>query len=244
MYGEVAYMDKDSIEFTSNIGFLVNVGINEDVDGALRLKIFTKEGQMTTFFADHKLKIDGERVSPENAESVFKSVNNGYVSQVITYELRADGYISEIDTVAEGGGVNGGLTLKEDFLSRNYNPNGIFLYTMVLKKNRVVFKVPSIAEAAEAADNKFKIEKSLKEKTSYYCAGYSLTNDDFYTDVVVIASGEASSEFGDFDQLFMVDKVLQAYDKASGETRTKVILGGSVSQRGGADMGLLEFFCK
>lgn len=241
MFGEIAYYDEQSTVVSSQIGFLVKAIAEDDFDEKLLLKVFSSDGKMITLDSADKFTIDGTYAKPTDSIDILKNANNGYISQVIAYELNSDGKVKDIDTAAEGGGANGGLTLTNDFANRNYNPYGYFIYTMMLNKKCVVFQIPSIDEVENANDNKFRVSPELKGNTSYYCAGYSRTGDGYYTDVVLISSQSSAPVFSDFDQLFIVDELSEYYDEESEETKTQLTLGGSVSQSGGADMGILRF---
>lgn len=242
IFGELAYFD-ESAESDLNYGILVNAGVRDEAfSKTLGLKIFTAEGKMLNTEVSDKISIDGERKPADEAYSALLAAGNNVISQMITYKITEGGVISAIDTLAENKN-GGGIVMSAALGERAYhNVTNMMLPDVILKKGGPIFRVPELKNAANAADKRFSVKNELINAEWYAnCSAYRSDKDIFYSDAVMIETNDAEATvFEEMDQPFMVVEMLDVLDEDD-EVRKQIVLGGSVSERGGADMGIMSF---
>lgn len=241
IFGELAYFD-ESAENDLNYGVLVNAGVRDEAfSKTLGLKIFTAEGKMLNTEVSDKISIDGERKPADEAYSALLAAGNNVISQMITYKITEGGVISAIDTLAENKN-GGGIVKSGQVSSRAYHTlSNMMLPDVILKKGAPIFRVPELKTAANASDKKFSVRSELVNQEYYTCSAYRSGEDTFYSDALLIETNAAESTvFNSQDQCYMVVELIDVLGEDD-EIRKQIVLGGCISERGGADMGLMPF---
>ena len=98
--GKIAAYNAQS-RLSTNYAYLINAGITSGLEQDLQIKLFTANGDVKTFTAADKIKIDGEmKTTHQSALDAIKT--EGTVKkQMITYETNAEGKITAIERATD-----------------------------------------------------------------------------------------------------------------------------------------------
>ena len=98
--GKIAAYNAQS-RLSENYAYLINAGITSGLEQELQIKIFTANGEVKTFTAADKIKIDGVQKTTEDDALEALKTDGTVKKQMITYETNSDGKISAIEKATD-----------------------------------------------------------------------------------------------------------------------------------------------
>lgn len=98
--GKIAAYDAQS-RLGTNYAYLINAGISSGLDESLQIKLFTTDGEVKTFTAAEKMKVDGTLgLTIEQAFEALKT-DGAVKKQMVTFETNSKGEISGIERATD-----------------------------------------------------------------------------------------------------------------------------------------------
>ena len=106
--GKIAAVNAKSAK-SSNYAYLIKASVSSGMDSALKVKLFTKEGEIKILDASDKIRVNSSSgLNPQEALSKI-----GDEEKLITFETNSKGLVTKINTFTESESVN------EDAFVRN-----------------------------------------------------------------------------------------------------------------------------
>jgi len=101
--GKISYASGDAVA-TKNYAFLINAKVKSSYEKVLLIKLLTKDGEVKTYEAASKIKVDG--IEFTDAEKAYEKIlerpagsrNKPSVGRAVIAELNSDGKVKSIDT--------------------------------------------------------------------------------------------------------------------------------------------------
>jgi len=220
--GKIAAFSEDKTH-SNDYAYLNNMAVTTGLNGALKLEIFTKNGETKSLEAASKIKINNKTYStPSAALSAL-----GEKGQLITYTVNSEGKVNTVNTSVESSAVN------EDKFTLNFSENNVKYSSknskllankmkVTVDSSTVVFDIPANAKNTEdysIADKSFFTDGDM-----YDIIVYDVSEELVAGAVIVTSSENKASEESN---IVVVDRLATVKDE-SGDTVTKLygFMGG------------------
>lgn len=185
--GKIAAFDEQG-KIERNYAYLSNIGVKSGLNQSLEIELFTFEGKVETLKAASKIKVDGKTYS--TASAALDAI--GGKGQLITFELNANGEISEIDKSFSSEEIDEDefvLNFSEEDVEYSAKTSKLLADTMNIRvgADTLVFDIPVDAKDAE--------DYSIADKSFFSDGGkYDITvydvSEDLTAGVIVVTSSE------------------------------------------------------
>ena len=203
---------KVSVTSSKNAGFLIKASANDDIEGAVYIKILNADGKCENIKVAEKLELNNAVYG--NAENIIKALKFGgsdIKEQLIIYELNADGELKKIETA-----YNADKNYKEELNSKksedclrmihacSFDPSSEALeyrsvqrtfglqQVFAARTNTKVFIIPK-GGSSNTDDYKLTNLSFFKSESKYKIDAYSYSKGDYIADVIIYYEEKAGS---------------------------------------------------
>ena len=203
---------KVSVISSKNAGFLIKASANDDIEGAVYIKILNADGKCENIKVAEKLELNNAVYG--NAENIIKALKFGgsdIKEQLIIYELNADGELKKIETA-----YNADKNYKEELNSKksedclrmihacSFDPSSEALeyrsvqrtfglqQVFAARTNTKVFIIPK-GGSSNTDDYKLTNLSFFKSESKYKIDAYSYSKGDYIADVIIYYEEKAGS---------------------------------------------------
>lgn len=229
--GKIAYMDISSLD-EYNLAYATQIAAKDEVfSQTVMIRLYLPDTvELKNICLAEKVRIDGKKYKSENASGImaaFPGVKTTGTSiklphQIIRYTVNSDGLINNIDTCNVGDEedynsliriYDGTREMKWQASNRRFGMNCIWDSA----KTKVIY-VPQTNEDGEVKLGTETLEETIDmykgtmpiwSDNQYYVEGYTLGNNNYYADVIVIRIPTQR----DAKNGFMFKKVIDAVDE-------------------------------
>ncbi len=203
---------KVSVISSKNAGFLIKASANDDIEGAVYVKILNADGKCENIKVAEKLELNNAVYG--NAENIIKALKFGgsdIKEQLIIYELNADGELKKIETA-----YNADKNYKEELNNKksedclrmihacSFDPSSEALeyrsvqrtfglqQVFAARTNTKVFIIPK-GGSSNTDDYKLTNLSFFKSESKYKIDAYSYSKGDYIADVIIYYEEKAGS---------------------------------------------------
>lgn len=203
---------KVSVISSKNAGFLIKASANDDIEGAVYIKILNADGKCENIKVAEKLELNNAVYG--NAENIIKALKFGgsdIKEQLIIYELNADGELKKIETA-----YNADKNYKEELNNKksedclrmihacSFDPSSEALeyrsvqrtfglqQVFAARTNTKVFIIPK-GGSSNTDDYKLTNLSFFKSESKYKIDAYSYSKGDYIADVIIYYEEKAGS---------------------------------------------------
>ncbi len=203
---------KVSVISSKNAGFLIKASANDDIEGAVYIKILNADGKCENIKVAEKLELNNAVYG--NAENIIKALKFGgsdIKEQLIIYELNADGELKKIETA-----YNADKNYKEELNNKksedclrmihacSFDPSSEALeyrsvqrtfglqQVFAARTNTKVFIIPK-GGSSNTDDYKLTNLNFFKSESKYKIDAYSYSKGDYIADVIIYYEEKAGS---------------------------------------------------
>jgi len=213
--GKIAAVNTKSLK-SSNYAYLIKASVSNGMDSGLKLKVFTKEGEIKIIDATDKIKVNSSSgLTPQEALSKI-----GDDGKLITFETNSKGFVSKINTFTDSDVVN------ETIFTRNvseenvvYRANSSKLITsemnITVDDKTLIFDLPEGGKESEYSMR----DKSIFSDGGLYNVEIFDVSEDYRAGVIIVTNSQAKPD--EASAVAVVDSITSTTGK-DGETVHKL----------------------
>lgn len=198
-------------------GYAFQMAKEYGLSGTIKLKMYTSDGELNTFYLTEQVRIDGDRYNLSRDNTLDTVAAKLEKPQIIVYKLNEDGEIKEIDTKEKGSTENENtLKLSMEWGEHTFVPWTLFQPMNYVESTTLVLAVPDDDEISSARAEDFSLSTIKNQITyqwsrKYECESYKLDGSKFIEDIVVMKkSGSVKRRMYDSGSyIFVVNDVIE-----------------------------------
>lgn len=189
----------------------------QGLSGTIKLKMYTSDGELNTFYLTEQVRIDGDRYNLSRDNNLDTAAAILEKPQIIIYKLNEDGEIKEIDTKEKGSTENENtLKLSMEWGEHTFVPWTLFQPMNYVEQTTLVLAVPDDDEISSASAEDFSVSTIKSQITyqwsrKYECESYKLDGSKFTEDIVVMKKSGSSKRrmYDSGNYIFVVNDVIE-----------------------------------